>query len=338
MVAEAHVNVGGAWRKIPTNGIYVNAGSAWQQVNYAYTNVGGGWQTTYIRDSTGPSAPTGAYARWYTTSGTPGGTPSLYIAWTNPPEPDYAYMYVTVVINGTPYFAGTYNNTIQGFHYPYVVNNVIYPVYLTPYDGNGNAGPTVYLESQAWTGTARGRTPNPVQFDAIDSGTFRPEYFGWVGGLAMYRVKWGNAESPAFIQQHGCYIYGQQIRQKLSGAVIGSGTVDLFRVNSGHGPPGPQYAWMYRASGLNSKAQSPQGFGQEPYEINGLAVDGVNTPWTQQWIHPNWFPYVSSGNPASALSALIFYRPDPGMGADMFGYGDAPGTVVPGRLTFYHCG
>ena len=355
MPAESHVRIGGQWRKIPTDGVYVRVGGIWKQVDFGYSKVSGTWQQVYIRDTTGPSAPSGAQAKWgYIT----GGVPCLAITWTNPVDSDYASMSVSVWPGfGNP-FIYSIPSAAQAFNFTdYVIDNSIYTVQLTPYDANGNPGTPVTVYSMGFTGAARGRSQSPAYIYPIDSGTFRfniGEANGfWRTDAEVLAVPQGGYRRAmqgwdAGGVNLGAYFYGTQFYDGYRGANFGDSVVEMYRVNQG-GTPYPVPVKLFISQVATSKAIGADDLGDlglfdGPHNSPGMSLNGITSPFLQIPVTSDWFDNMSDGSLRSMwmYSDDTVLHPDAGNASydfgKWYGAGEVTGSVSPGCFIVTHTG
>lgn len=343
MPAETYLNVGGNNIKIGATGAYVKVGS-WQTVNFIYVNAGGGWQTVYIRDVSGPAAPTNLRATW--------NGEGLDISWTNPADADYAYMAVNVQPGTAPWMYGpTINAPTNSFRWTnYILNNLIYTVMLTPVDTNGNVGTTAYVQSMEWTGQARGKTPSPTVIWPLDSGTFYHEWGNPAGAWRTDisdRVDQGGFDVGEFI---GMYFYGDQFWNLLRGTTVSAASAQFFRVPSG-GTPLPVSPAVCGSTCV-SKAQNPMTTMYDGPTLGpGLSMAGDPYPpiYNLSWPLPSSL-FDNFNSTAQRFNAMALYaadnvlRPDLGGGnvtasyMQMFGASEYPYNIKSGAITLDHSG
>lgn len=330
MPAETYVRQGGTWRKVGQDGPLVRQSNSWHPALFIYARHNGAWRTVYVRDVTGPVAPTNVTATW---SGTSGGRPRCLVNWTNPPDADYDRMRVRWRHGTNLAWNQAWVNapTSQFFAITNNVWNATLDIHLTPFDEFGNAGDVVTTRSMLWTGQARGARQSPFVINALDSGSFILTGGPWISGKRVRQGVWGGTEYM------GAYFYGDQIWTWLRGATISNASIQLFRSNAGE--TGGVFPYMWR-SHISSKAQSPWGFVEQgpAAGTSPQALDGSHPHWAWQPIPSNW--YNNMTNPTQQrLRTIVFYsQGTPLTRAEYFGQGETPGTVVPGRLTIEHSG
>lgn len=344
MPAETYVNIGGTPHKIGALGINARVSGVWQVVNFGYANVGGFWQNVYIRDNTGPAAPTNCKATWNFNA--------IEITWTNPADSDYAYMVVNAQPGAEPWIFGTtVAAPTNSYHWTTdVKNNLIYTIQLTPVDANGNVGTSVYFQTMAWTGVARGKQPSPSVFWPVDSGTFYVNGGYWRNDVAE-RVLQGAFPGGEFT---GMYFYGNQFYDFIRGTTISAASVALFRVNSG-GTPFPVSPTVWGSTCV-SKAFNPQSTLYKGVITGaGLSLAGppYPPPYNLGWGLPGTlFENMQSTAPSGfRFNAMGFYangditmRPDLGGGnvsasyMQMYSAYEKPYAITSGAITVDHSG
>lgn len=331
-----HLNVNGTWKEIGADGVWVNVSGTWKTVASMHSNVGGTWKDVYIRDNVGPAAPTNVTVTW-TTSG-------LRCDWIDPVDADYSHMEVLVLPDGEPFLI--FPNVAAGVQTHLCTYAPYYKVmtyYLTPYDTNGNAGPTVAAGSMAWTGTARGRYPSPREFLPIDSGTYRNS--GWrTDPTPTTRVYQGSTTNG---HNYGTYFYGDTIYNELRGTTVSEMSFEYVRVNSsGQGfAVVPEIHW----STIASKASSPVGTINEEFAGPGVCING--SCWSFAMANPpsSWYGnFVTPGQ--TRAKSIVLYSDDQTLQdyignvslsyMQLFGYNERPmgTTIIPGRVKFTHSG
>lgn len=343
--AETYINIGGTNRKIGATGVYVRNGGVWNPVNFTYVNIGGGWQTAYIRDVSGPAAPTNVRATWEGNA--------LRITWTNPADSDYAYMAVNVEPGSDPFIFGSPvpapgNSVLWTTH---ILNNLVYTVQLIPVDSNGNVGTPVVVTSMGWTGVARGKTPSPYVIWPVDSGTWYLEGGAWrpPADIANH-VQQGGFTGGQFC---GMYFYGNQFFDFLRGTTISAASASFFRINSG-GTPFPVSPTIWGSTQV-SPAGSPMGSLYKGIITGpGLSLLGSPFPgiYNLGWPLPSTlFENMQSTAPTGfRFNAMGFYandlvlRPDLGGGdvtasyMQLFSAYELPFNIKSGAIAIDHSG
>lgn len=343
MPAETYVNIGGTPRQIGASGISAKVSGVWQVVNFGYANVAGVWQNVYIRDNSGPAAPTNCRATWNFNA--------IEITWTNPADADYAYMVVNAQPGAEPWILGT-TVAAPGTSYHWttdVKDNLIYTIQLTPVDSNGNVGTSAYFQTMAWTGAARGKTPSPTVFWPTDSGTWYVNGGYWRSDVSD-RVIQGAFPGGEFI---GMYFYGNQFYDLIRGTTISAASASFFRVNSGGTPfPVTPVVW---GSTCVARPQNPvDTLYKGPITGPGLSLAGspYPLPYNLGWTLPSTlFENMNSTAPSgSRFNAMglwandIVMRPDLGGGdvtesyMQMYSAYEYPYNIKSGAIAVDHSG
>lgn len=231
----AYTNVNGTWHAAGqgTKGMFTRVGGSWHQVSNAYLNVAGVWRRFYFSDNVGPVAPTNVTSDFVN-----GG--QCRLRWSNPVDSDFVRMHAECFLpgNSAPVWVqdvGGAPGSAQS-----VINSNLNPYYtiqtwvLTSFDANGNQGAQVSVNSMAWTGAARGRTPSPIAFDDIG------------GAEWSVNTPFNTTAVPTFIQSGGVFnvggdgsggerisqvYYGDQFWQQVRGANITGASIQLRAVS-----------------------------------------------------------------------------------------------------------
>lgn len=303
MAAETFVKVGNDWNKMGNAGVYANVGGTWQPIEYIYNNVAGTWQTTYVRDNTGPASPSNVTATWEGSG--------LRINWTNPPDADYSYMQILPWPAGQPSLSPfTVSAPGQTAHYSaYILDYTVYTVYLTPFDTHGNAGPTIAVQSMAWTGAARGRAPSPFWITPIDSGTWRngawrtDDFLAWGTRLVQ-------GAGPSGINT-GAFFYGSTAWTYLRGATVSQASVSLIRINQS-GLAGVVEPEAYWSNNITSKASNVDAGSLNNYYASptGMSRDGVGSIGMYMEVPASWRAAIGASSLGSSLRSVLLRSND----------------------------
>jgi len=225
-----HVKDGGTWREI-VDGPAVKVSGTWRNIDFGYVKVSNDWKEFYVRDQTGPVAVTSATVTW--------NNGDAVVAWTNSSDADFDHVVISRIRNpyaGSSAYLDGNVATVSGSSSQakswtdtnILDNYMVYRYRITPYDARGNAGTPLNVDSMAWTGTARGRTPSPITIGPTDSGTWRGT--GWrsdsyvQSATGTYTQVYQGSTSSG--ENYGFYFYGTQIYDLLAGT-----TVSLFQLN-----------------------------------------------------------------------------------------------------------
>lgn len=326
-----HINVAAAWKEIGADGAWVNVSGVWKTVESIHSNVSGTWKDVYIRDNTGPAAPSNVVSQWV--------NEGMLLTWTDPPDADFSHMEVSVIPTGESPFVYSVSAGVESQLCDYIAYYKVFTSYLTPYDVNGNAGPTTAVGSMAWTGEARGRWPSPRVYYPTDSGTFRTAAWRGDVGSRVYQGSTSNGHN------YGAYFYGDTIYGELRGTIINEMGIEYVRYNDSGtgGAVTPEFRW----STIASKASSPVGTVNDRFL--GPAVCRNGSCWSFNIANPPSSWYDNFVTPASTRAkSIILYSDDQTLGAgsvsasymQLYGYAERPlgDTLVPGRLSFSHSG
>lgn len=310
MPADTRVKVGNDWRPIGAAGIYARDGGQLREIDTGHARVNGVWQTTYIRDNTPPVNPTNLKCAWEN-----GG---LRITWTNPPDSDLQSMELAIyprggslqaryIVPASPGSQGSYlylSGNIQ--------NYLIYDVNFRPIDSNGNRAIGNWAASMEFTGSARGRTPSPISFRPIDSGTWDENAGFWRTVSWMPGPNWRVFQGASISRNNwGAMFYGSQFWTHLRGASVSAARLDLQRMNT----PGlgaaikPNMAW---SQNLTSKAVNPTTSTRSAFiQGTGMARTSNHGPTYGSTVLPSsWRDALSFWSVGNTMKSIMFYSLD----------------------------
>lgn len=145
-MSTASVRVSGTWKTVTSAGMLVRVSGTWRTVTTGYVRVSGTWRTFYQSDQIGPAAVVSPTAQFNTGSGT-----NVQVNWTNPSDGDMSFVRVAWFVGapGSPWWTeDVYGSPSQArvayFNTGSITSNVY--IQLTPYDTNGNPGPTTQID------------------------------------------------------------------------------------------------------------------------------------------------------------------------------------------------
>lgn len=345
MAASTHVKIGGVWRDIGANGIYVHDAGSWQQCDFVYVNEGGTWRTAYIRDNTGPSAVTNFKATWEANSNSGESTSDgLRITFDAPADADidYVMVYVKPRNHSTTYTMGPYSCTpsqAKSIKFTaYRALNKIYNVQVVPYDTNGNAGTVADTDSMEWTGAARGRTVSPFYVAPWASNTWRNGSIRTDGTVYQGRSTSGYS--------FGVYYYANAFHDSLRGATADSARIELHRQNTTgiSAAIQPDMYWTNNAS-YYADAEIVPRYG----EFLGSAMDRWSLPYGYSSLPAGWLDNFTDIDLGQTVRSVLFHAPEsilyPEYGnvsltyMSMHGAGVDPyNGIVHGRIGVWHSG